>query len=85
MTIKELITKAPVLHLPREDYIYRLYIDTSKLATGASIFQVPSPDSEDEHLLGYYSRAMPESAKNYSVSELEATGILYVLQALKNH
>jgi hypothetical protein len=83
-TIKNLITKAPILHLPREDYIWRLYIDTSRVATGCSIYQVPHKDSKDERLIGYYSKSMPTAAKNFSVSELEATGILYVLQALKS-
>jgi hypothetical protein len=84
LEIKDLITKAPVLHLPRGDYMYRLYIDTSREATGASIYQVPHKDSTDEKLIGYYSRNLPSSAKSYSVSELEAAGILTTLEACKN-
>ena len=60
-----------------------MYIDTSQEATGCSIFQVPNEESEDESLIGYYSSNMPPAAKSYSVSELEATGILICLSALK--
>ena len=83
LEIKNLITKAPVLRLPRGDQIFPLYIDTSQEATGCSIFQVPDKDSEDESLIGYFSRNMPPAAKSYSVSDLEATGILICLSALK--
>ena len=83
LEIKELITKAPVLHLPSKDDIFRLYIDTSREATGCTITQVPTKDSQDEKLIGFYSRNLPESAKAYSVSELEASGILICLSALK--
>ena len=81
--IKQLISKPPVLHLPRKDHIFRLYIDTSREATGASIYQVPNKDSNDEKLIGFYSHNLPPAAKSYSVSELEATGILITLSALK--
>ena len=68
LEIKDLITKAPVLRLPRRDHLFCLYIDTSQEATGCSILQVPDKDSEDESLIGHYSRNMPPAAKSYSVS-----------------
>ena len=83
LKIKELITKAPVLRLPRPDYTFRLYIDTSIEATGCSIYQVPHKDSDDERLIGFYSRNMPEAARSYSVSELEAMGIMMCLKGLR--
>ena len=49
-----------------------MYCDTSKTHTGSSFWQIQDAKPS---LLGYASKGLPEACKNYSVSELEMTGI----------
>ena len=70
--IKELLTKPPVLHLPRPGGRFILYCDTSKTHTGSSLWQI---QDGKPRLLGYASKSLPEACKNYSVTELQMTGL----------
>ena len=70
--IKELLIKPPVLHLPRPGGRFILYCDTSKTHTGSSLWQI---QDGKPRLLGYASKSLPEACKNYSVTELEMTGL----------
>ena len=70
--VKELLIKPPVLHLPRPVGRFILYCDTSKTHTGSSLWQV---QDGKPRLLGYASKSLPEACKNYSVTELEMTGL----------
>ena len=70
--IKELLMKPPVLHLPRPGGRFILYCDTSKTHTGSSLWQI---QDGKPRLLGYASKSLPEACKNYSVTELEMTGL----------
>ena len=64
--------KPPVLHLARSGGRFILYCDTSKTHTGSSLWQVQDGKLR---LLGYVSKSLPEACKNYSVTELEMTGL----------
>jgi hypothetical protein len=81
--IKRLLCEAPVLALPTREGLIKLYIDTSRTGTGCSIYQTDPDDPDKEHLLGYFSRSLPDTASRYSVSELELFGICECVQALK--
>ena len=70
--IKELLIKPPVLHLPRPGGRFNLYCDTSKTLTGSSLWQI---QDGKPRLLGYASKSLPEAYENYSVTELEMTGL----------
>ena len=70
--IKELLTKPPVLHLPRPIGRFILYCDTSKTHTGSSLWQI---QDGIPRLLAYASESLSEACKNYSVLELEMTGL----------
>ena len=70
--IKELLIITPVLHLPRPGGRFILYCDTSKTHTGSSLWQI---QDGKPRLLGYASKSLPEACKNYSVTELEMTGL----------
>ena len=70
--VKELLIKPPVLHLPRPTGRFILYCDTSKTHTGSSLWQV---QDGKPRLLGYASKSLPGACKNYSVTELEMTGL----------
>ena len=81
--IKQLLMEPPVLMLPNAEGMIRLYIDTSRQAVGCSIWQTENADSKEERLIGYFSKNLPEAVKNYSISELELTGILVVITSLR--
>ena len=70
--VKEMLVKPPILHLPRPTGRFILYCDTSKTHTGSSLWQV---QDGKPRLLGYASKSLPEACKNYSVTELEMTGL----------
>ena len=58
--------------MPRPIGRFILYCDTSKTHTGSSLWQV---QDGKPRLLGYASKSLPEACKNYSVTELEMTGL----------
>ena len=70
--VKKMLVKPPILHLPRPTGRFILYCDTSKTHTGSSLWQV---QDGKPRLLGYASKSLPEACKNYSVTELEMTGL----------
>ena len=78
--VKALITKAPVLSMPREHGKLILYCDSSITGTGSSLWQ--EQDGE-EKLIGYYSKCLPPCCARYSVSELELFGACLNIAAFK--
>ena len=66
--IKHRLQRPPVLHLPDRHGQFQLYSDTSKFATGSVLYQI---QNGQPRLIAYASRRMPETAKNYSITELE--------------
>ena len=73
--------KPPILHLPRPTGRFILYCDTSKTHTGSSLWQV---QDGKPRLLGYASKSLPEACKNYSVTELEMTGLAISIHLWKH-
>ena len=70
--IKVLLMKPPILHLPRPVGRFILYCDTSKTHTGSSLWQI---QDGKPRLLEYAGKSLPDACKNYSVTELEMTGL----------
>ena len=70
--MKELLIKPPVLHIPRLGGRFILYYDTSKTHTDSSLWQI---QDGKPRLVGYPSKSLPETCKNYSVMELELTDL----------
>ena len=62
----------PVLHMPNETGRFHLYLDTSKFATGCALYQIQSGKPK---LIVYASKILPETAKSYSITELELCGL----------
>ena len=79
--IKELMTNPPVLHMPRKKGRFTLYSDTSRTATGSYLTQTVNGK---EHILGYYSKVLPNACQRYSVTELELFGLLSNASAFKH-
>ena len=79
--VKELLVKPPVLHLPRPSGRFILYCDTSKTHTGSSLWQM---QDRKPRLLKYASKFLPNACQNYSVTELEMTGLLINIHLWKH-
>ena len=71
--IKKQLQRPPVLHLPQADGRVILYSDTSREGTGSSLWQV---QEGKPRLIGFASKTLPEACQQYSVTELEMTGLL---------
>ena len=71
-TIKERMISPPILYLPKPGGRFILYCDSSRTHTGSSLWQV---QEGKPRLIGYASKSLPALAMNYSVTELEMTGM----------
>ena len=58
--------------MPNTTGRFHLYSDTSKFATGRVLHQIQNGRPK---LIAYASKQLPETAKNYSITELELCGL----------
>ena len=79
--IKRDVTNAPVLLMPNSTGHFVLVSDTSKIGYGAALYQ---KQRGKYHLVAYYSKRLPEAVANYSISELELTGVMANVAAFKH-
>ena len=70
--IKNRLQKPPVLHLPDKKGRFQLYSDTSKSATGIALYQIQKSRPK---LIACVSKRLPETTKNYSITELQICGL----------
>ena len=71
--IKKLLVSLPVLKAPTPDGLFRLESNTSREGVGGTLLQ---KQGDEWVVIGYHSKRLPKSAKNFSVTELELTGLL---------
>ena len=69
--IKHRLIRPPVLHLPNSTGRFHLYSDTSMCATVSALYQI---QNRKPRLIAYASKRLPESARSYSITELELCG-----------
>ena len=71
--IKKLLINPPVLIAPTPDGLFQLKSDTLREGVGGTLL----PKQGNEWVvIGYHSKRLPKSAKNFGVTELELTGLL---------
>ena len=58
--------------MPNKTGRFHLYSDTSKFATGSTLYQIHNGKPK---LIAYVSKRLPEAAKSYSITELELCGL----------
>ena len=75
--IKNRLQKPPVLHLPDKKGRFQLYSDTSKFTMGNVLYQIQNGKPK---LIAYVSKRLPETARNYSIAELEMCSFATKLQ-----
>ena len=73
--IKRLLINPPVLKAPIPDGLFRLESDTSREGVGGTLLQ---KQGDEWVVIGYHSKRLPKSAKNFGVTELELTGFCKV-------
>ena len=78
--IKHDVTHAPALLMPNSKGHFVLVPDTSKVGCGAALCQ---KQRGRYHLVAYYSKRLTEAVANYSISELELTGVMANVVAFK--
>ena len=71
--IKKLLINPPVLKAPTPDGLFCLESDTSRKGMGGTLLQ---KQGNEWVVIGYHSKRLPKSAKNFGVAELELTGLL---------
>ena len=71
--IKKLLISPPVLKAPTPDSLFRLESDNLREGVGGTLLQ---KQGDEWVIIGYHSKRLPKSAKNFSVTELELTGLL---------
>ena len=67
----------PVIKAPTPDGLFRLESDTSREGVGSTLLQ---KQGDEWVVIGYHSKRLPKSAKNFGVTELELTGLLVNIQ-----
>ena len=73
MNIKELLISPSVLKAPMPDGLFHLESDTSWKGIGGTLLQ---KQGNEWVVIGYHSKRLPQSAKNFGITELELTGVL---------
>ena len=71
--IKKLLVSPPVLRVPTPDGLFRLESDTLREGMGGTLLQ---KQGDEWVVIGYHSKRLPKSAKNFGITELELTGLL---------
>ena len=71
--IKKLLVSLPVLKAPTPDGLFRLKSDTSREGVGGTLLQ---KQGDKWVVIGYHSKRLPKSARNFGVTELELTRLL---------
>ena len=71
--IKKLLINPPILKAPTPDGLFRLESDTSREGMGGTLLQ---KQGDEWVVIGYHSKRLPKSAKNFGITELELTGLL---------
>ena len=75
------LIKPPVLHVPNKTGRFHLYSDTSKFATGSTLYQIQNGKPKS---ITYMSKRLPEAAKSYSITELELCGLAINIASFSN-
>ena len=71
--IKQLLISPPVLKAPTPNGLFCLESNTSQEGVGGTLLQ---KQGKEWVVIGYHSKRLPQSAKNFRVTELELTGLL---------
>jgi hypothetical protein len=75
--LKHSLTSAPVLACPNFDQPFSIHTDASDYGIGGTLTQALEGE---EHPIAYCSRALTPCERNYSATEREALGVVFVVE-----
>jgi len=81
--LRRRLLAAPILALPRRDGPYIVDVDASYEQLGCCL-QQQQPDGK-YHPIGYYSRALLPTEKNYFATKIEALGVVWAVTFLRSN
>ena len=79
-TLRQVLTKDPVLQLPDGDLPFTLQTDASDIGLGATLLQPCQQDPRKLAPVAYASRTLKGAERNYSTVEKEGLAIHWALQ-----
>ena len=79
--LKQLLTSAPVLSLPRDDLPVSIETDASDYQIGVVLMQ--THEDGEKHPVGYWSRTLQPAERNYSTTEKECLALVWSCQILR--
>ena len=83
--IKKQLINPPVLKAPTPDGLFQLKSNTSREGMGGTLLQ---KQGDEWVVIGYHSKRLPKSVKNFGITELDLTGLLVnihgFMQLLRN-
>src|SRR5215468_177319 len=77
-TLKQALTNAPALTLPRFDKPFVIYTDASDTAIGAILLQVDD-DNKHHNVIAYESHKLDTAQRNYCTTDKELFAIVYAV------
>jgi len=80
--LKERLTSAPILGMPRDDGVYYLDTDASDIGLGAVLSQ---EQDGQEVVLAYASKTLSRTERNYEVTRRELLAIVYGLKVYRQY
>ena len=80
--LKERLTSAPILGMPRDEGTYYLDTDASDIGLGAVLSQ---NQDGDEVVLAYASRILSRAEQNYDVTRRELLAVVFGLKVYKQY
>ena len=80
--LKERLTSAPILGMPRHEGTYYFDTDASDIALGAVLLQ---NQDGDEVVLAYASRILSRAEQNYDVTRRELLAVVFGLKVYKQY
>ena len=78
--IKRRLQKTTILHLPKNKGRFHLYSDIRNFPT-EMLYKIENGKSK---FIAYVSKRLPESAQNYSITELKLSGLAINIASFEN-
>ncbi|KAK6090307.1 hypothetical protein P3W45_000664 [Vairimorpha bombi] len=81
-SLKNLVSNAQTLSLPRDDGIFILTTDASDLGVGAILSQV---QEKEEKIISYFSKVHNKAEENYGITEKELLAVIKAVQQFRSY
>jgi hypothetical protein len=81
-TLKEKLTKAPIVQYPDFKKPFYLYTDASHIGLEAVLVQ---KEEKKEYVIAYASQTLSAAEKNYGITELECLAIVWAVKYFRHY